>query len=70
MNSNLNTLQQRLRLSGILLIGGLLLEAICLSLRGALPFVTFVSVGGLLLAAGVLVYFRAVLSFRAKPSDD
>ena len=60
------SLRRKLQFSGGLIIAGLLLEAICVTLKGALPFVAFVTFGGLLLAAGVVLYLWSLASLKAE----
>jgi hypothetical protein len=55
-------LEKRLRLAGMLLIIGLLVEAICLLWTRPLAFILLVVVGGLLCAAGVVVYLYSLVS--------
>jgi hypothetical protein len=57
-----NALERRLQFSGILLILGLLVEAVCLFWTRPLAFVLFLSVGGLLLGLGILLYLFALVS--------
>lgn len=59
-----NPLERRLRLSGILIILGLLVEALCLAWRGPLAFLVFLGVGGLLLFSGIVVYLFSLVSVR------
>jgi hypothetical protein len=55
-------LERRLRLSGILLILGLLVEALCLAWKGPLAFLVFAGLGGLLFLAGMVVYLLSLVS--------
>jgi hypothetical protein len=57
-----NSLERRLQLSGILLILGLLVEALCLFWTRPIAFVLFIGVGGLLLALGILLYLFSLVS--------
>ncbi|MGH9539631.1 MAG: hypothetical protein ACRD3H_17020 [Terriglobales bacterium] len=59
-------LQKRLRLAGILLITGLLVEAICLLWARPLAFILLVAAGGLLCAAGIVVYLYSLVSAGEK----
>jgi hypothetical protein len=61
-----NPLERRLQLSGILLILGLLVEALCLLWTRPLAFVLFLSVGGLLVGLGILLYLLSLVS-RSQP---
>jgi hypothetical protein len=55
-------LEKRLRLSGMLLIFGLLVEAICLLWARPFAFILLVALGGLLCAAGIVVYLYSLVS--------
>lgn len=57
-----NSLERRLQLSGIFLILGLLVEALCLFWTRPIAFVLFLGVGGLLLALGILLYLFSLVS--------
>jgi uncharacterized membrane protein HdeD (DUF308 family) len=51
-----------LRISGILLILGLVVEALSLCWNTAFSFMSFVVVGGFLLASGVLLFLYSLVS--------
>jgi hypothetical protein len=55
-------ISKKLRISGILVIAGLLVEALSLVWNHPLSFVAFLGIGGLLLAAGILLYLWALVS--------
>jgi len=57
-----NSLERRLQLSGIFLILGLLVEALCLFWTRPIAFVLFLGIGGLLLALGILLYLFSLVS--------
>ena len=57
-----NPLERHLQLSGILLILGLLVEAVCLFWTQPIAFVLFLGVGGLLLGLGILLYLFSLVS--------
>jgi len=61
-------LERRLQVSGILLILGLLVEALCLFWTRPLAFVIFLGVGGLLLAVGILLFLFSLVS-RNQPEQ-
>ena len=61
-----NLLERRLQFSGILLILGLLVEALCLFWTRPIAFVLFLGVGGLLLGLGALQFLFALVS-RSQP---
>jgi hypothetical protein len=58
-------LERRLQLSGLLLILGLGIEAICLLWARPIAFVIMVAAGGIFCAAGVAVYLYALVSRKA-----
>jgi hypothetical protein len=55
---------KRLRLSGVLIILGLLIEGFSLIWNHPLSFVAFLGLGGLLLFLGILLYLTALVSPR------
>jgi hypothetical protein len=57
-----NPLERRLQFSGILLILGLFVEALCLFWTRPIAFVLFLGVGGLFLGLGVLIYLFSLVS--------
>jgi hypothetical protein len=59
-----NPLERRLQVSGILLILGLLTESLCLLWARPLSFLALISVGGVLLFAGMAVYLLSLLVIR------
>ena len=61
-------MERRLQLSGILLILGLLVEALCLFWTRPLAFVIFLGAGGLLLAFGILLFLFSLVS-RNQPEQ-
>jgi hypothetical protein len=61
-----NRIERRLQISGILLILGLLTEALCLFWARPLSFLTFISIGGVFLFLGIVEFLLSLLS--AKPS--
>ena len=61
-----NALERRMQLSGILLILGLVVEALCLFWTRPIAFVLFLALGGFLLGLGILLYLFSLLS-RDRP---
>jgi hypothetical protein len=57
-----NPVERRLQISGVLIILGLLVEALCLAWRGPLAFLVFLSLGGLLLFAGIVFFLFSLVS--------
>lgn len=66
--ADVNPLKKRLRISGLFLILGLLVEALCLAWRGPLAFLVFLGVSGGMLFAGIAIYLFSLVSFR-HPSE-
>ncbi len=61
-------LERKLQLSGIMLILGLLVEALCLLGHGPIAFMLFVGIGGGLFAVGILLYLFSLVSSKVEPS--
>lgn len=55
-------LERRLRIAGTFVILGLLVELISLLWSHPLAFILFIAAGGLLVAAGILVYLYSLVS--------
>jgi hypothetical protein len=55
-------MERRLQLSGILLILGLSVEALCLFWTRPIAFVLFLGLGGLLLALGIVLFLFSLVS--------
>jgi RsiW-degrading membrane proteinase PrsW (M82 family) len=53
---------RRLRISGIFVIIGLVVEALCLVWSRPIAFVVLVCIGGALIGLGVLVFLYSLLS--------
>ncbi|HXM94855.1 MAG TPA: hypothetical protein VOA64_11515 [Candidatus Dormibacteraeota bacterium] len=69
MTGSARLVERRLRASGILLILGLLIEAVCLFWARPLSFLTFIGVGGALLFLGVFVYLFSLVSIKPCSPD-
>jgi uncharacterized membrane protein YccC len=67
MNSQNQLLGKRLRLAGGLIISGLVVQAVSLFWNHPLSFIVFISVGTLLLAAGIVTYLLTIVSL---PRED
>jgi hypothetical protein len=61
-------LERKLQLSGIILILGLVVEALCLLGHGPIAFMVFVGLGGVFFAAGILLYLYSLVSANVAPS--
>lgn len=59
-----NSMAKKLRTAGILIIIGLVVEAISLAWNNPLSFVAFLGIGGLFLALGILFYLWTLVSYR------
>jgi len=66
MNS-LSHIEKRLQLAGVLLILGLLVEAICLFWARPISFVILVGLGGTFLVLGLLVYLLSLVYIKSSP---
>ena len=62
MNSQTTKIEKRLRLSGLLLIAGLLVELITLNWSHPTAFLFFLLLGGLLMATGIVTYLFSLVS--------
>ena len=58
----LETLHRRLKISGILISAGLLLEVATLYWAHPLTFIGFILLGGSLVGTGILLYLYAIVS--------
>jgi hypothetical protein len=59
-------MERRLRISGVLIILGLIIEAFSLVWVHALAFILFAYVGGLLIGMGIVVYLYSLVSMPMK----
>jgi len=64
-----DSMSRRLRISGILVIIGLLVEALCLVWSRPIAFVVLVCLGGGLIGLGVLVFLYSLVSAKVEPSE-
>lgn len=60
-------LSRRLKLAGILVVLGLLVEAATMFWPHPTAFLVFLGLGGLLVAAGVLLYLIAIVTIPVTP---
>jgi RsiW-degrading membrane proteinase PrsW (M82 family) len=56
-----DSMSRRLRISGVLVISGLLVEALCLVWSKPIAFVVLACLGGAVISAGVLVFLYSLL---------
>jgi hypothetical protein len=62
VTASIDGLEKQIRLAGVLLIFGLLVEAICLLWARPLAFILLVGIGGLLCGAGIVAYLYSLVS--------
>jgi hypothetical protein len=62
-----NRMEGRLRLSGILIVLGLLVEALSLARVHPLAFLAFMFIGGAFLVAGMAIYLYSIASVSTPP---
>jgi hypothetical protein len=64
-----DSMNRRLRISGILVIIGLLVEALCLVWSRPIAFVVLVGLGGALIGLGVLLFLYSLVSGPLQPAS-
>ena len=69
MQNHVDPVHTRLRLSGACIILGLIVQALSLLWNHPLSFIAFVTIGGLLLAIGIVLYLLAVVNMATKPQE-
>jgi hypothetical protein len=62
MSASAGSMERRIQVAGVLLIIGLVIEAVCLLWGRPISFVIFVAIGGLFLFAGVVVFLFSLVS--------
>jgi predicted membrane channel-forming protein YqfA (hemolysin III family) len=70
MQNQANPIHAKLRLSGAFIILGLMVQALSLLWNHPLSFIAFVTVGGLLLAIGIVLYLLTVVNTAAARSEE
>lgn len=68
MNAPLTNIEKRIRLSGLFLIAGLLVELITLRWSHPTSFLFFLLLGGLLMALGIVIYLLTLVSAENRAS--
>jgi len=63
-----NLFDRKLQLSGIILILGLVVEALCLLGHGPIAFMLFLGLGGVLFAVGILLYLYSLVGTKVEPA--
>ena len=64
-----DSMSHRLRISGIFVIVGLLIEALCLVWSRPIAFVVLVCIGGALIGVGVLLFLYSLVSVATHATD-
>jgi hypothetical protein len=64
-----DSMSRRLRISGIFVIVGLLVEALCLVWSRPIAFVALVCIGGALIDLGVLFFLYSLVTAPAQATD-
>lgn len=62
METNSLKMTARLRIAGVLVFVGLLIEAFTLTWNNPIAFVVFIGLGGLLMGLGILFYLLSLVS--------
>jgi hypothetical protein len=70
MNTQLTKIEKRIRVAGILLIAGLLVELVTLRWSHPTAFLFFLLLGGAMMALGVVIYLFSLVSAESKPSPE
>lgn len=65
MTTRLSPIEKRLRLSGVLVLLGLLMDAVTLRWAHPTAFLVFLFVGGLFVLLGVLLYLYSLVTLAA-----
>jgi len=60
-------MELRLRISGVLITLGLIIEALSLLWVHALAFIVFALIGGLLIGLGIFIYLYSLVSLPPTP---
>ena len=70
MNTQPSKIEKRIRIAGILLIAGLLVELVTLRWSHPTAFLFFLLLGGTMMALGIVIYLFSLVSAESKPSLD
>lgn len=70
MKAQPTKIEKRIRLAGILLIAGLLVELITLGWSHPTAFLFFLLLGGALMALGIVIYLFSLVSIGNEPSPE
>jgi hypothetical protein len=64
---SVNQLEKRRQVSGIFIVLGILIEALCLFWSTPIGFVIFVAIGGLSMFVGIVLYLHSLVSDLKAP---
>lgn len=70
MQNQSNSIHARLRLAGVLIIAGLVVEALSLLWNHPLSFIAFVSIGGVVLGIGIILYLFTLVNLSTDQRED
>jgi hypothetical protein len=60
-----NQISRRLQISGVFVMAGLLVEAVCLLWSRPIAFVVFAAAGGFLISVGVVCFLYSLVSLES-----
>jgi hypothetical protein len=64
---SVNQLEKRRQVSGIFIVLGIMIEALCLFWSTPIAFVIFVAIGGLSMFVGIVLYLYSLVSNLKAP---
>ncbi len=70
MKSSLTKIERRIRIAGVLLIGGLLVELVTLRWSHPTAFLFFLLLGSALMALGIAIYLFSLVSSEKKATPE
>jgi hypothetical protein len=68
MNVQPTKIEKRIRVAGILLIAGLVVELVTLRWSHPTAFLFFLFLGGTMIVLGIVIYLFSLVSAESKPS--
>lgn len=69
MENQTNPIHSKLRRAGVLIIIGLIVQTLSLLWNHPLSFIAFVSIGGLFLAIGIILYLLTLVNIPMAPTE-
>lgn len=70
MENQINPIHSKLRLVGVLIIVGLVVQTLSLLWNHPLSFIAFVSIGGLFLASGIILYLFTLVNIPTIQTEE